>query len=61
MIRQMRDFAIFIFVMYALTVAVWARMYPNAVGYWEAQKDIAYDQIWGEYIMDCDCTEEYVE
>lgn len=30
---------------------------PEAVGHWQAQKDIAYDSIWMEWIADCDCTE----
>lgn len=61
MIKNMRDFAIFLLVVYAISVAIWARVYPDQVGYWEAKKDIAYDSIWGEYIMDCDCTEAYEE
>jgi len=31
---------------------------PEAVGEWQAKRDVAYDSIWGEYWMDCDCTEE---
>lgn len=57
MIRSMRDLAIFIFVVYALIVAVWARVFPNAVGVWLANVDVAYDSVWGEYISDCDCME----
>ena len=30
---------------------------PQWVGEWKANVDIAYDQIWMEYIADCDCTE----
>lgn len=30
---------------------------PEWIGHWMAQKDIAYDSIWMEYIADCDCTE----
>jgi hypothetical protein len=57
MVRNMRDFAIFIFVCYIFTIAVWVRMFPEQVGQWEANRDIGYDSIWGEYWMDCDCTE----
>jgi hypothetical protein len=57
MIRNMRDFAIFLLVMYVLVVAVTARMNPEWVGHWLAQKDVAYDTIWMEWVGDCDCTE----
>lgn len=30
---------------------------PEYVGQWEAQRDIAYDSIWSEYLADCDCAE----
>lgn len=30
---------------------------PETVGHWLAQKDIAYDTIWVEWVGDCDCTE----
>jgi hypothetical protein len=30
---------------------------PEVVGEWQAKRDVAYDSIWGEYLMDCDCTE----
>jgi hypothetical protein len=30
---------------------------PKVVGQWEAQRDIAYDAIWSEYVSDCDCTQ----
>jgi len=46
MIRNMRDFAIFLLVMYVLTVAITARLNPEWVGHWLAQKDVAYDTIW---------------
>lgn len=61
MIKNMRDFAIFILTVYIFAVMISARLDPEWVGHWEAQKDIAYDTIWSEYIMDCDCTEPYVE
>jgi hypothetical protein len=34
---------------------------PELIGEWQAKRDIAYDSIWGEYVMDCDCTEAYIE
>ena len=38
--------------------ALWLiAMFPTKIGYWEAQRDIAYDSIWAEYVSDCDCTE----
>ena len=30
---------------------------PKVVGEWQAQRDIAYDAIWSEYVSDCDCTQ----
>jgi uncharacterized membrane protein len=30
---------------------------PEAQGRWSAKRDIAYNEIWVEYITDCDCTE----
>jgi hypothetical protein len=30
---------------------------PQAIGEWKANVDIAYEDIWIEYIADCDCTE----
>ena len=30
---------------------------PESIGRFEARMDIAYDEIWGEYVMDCDCAE----
>jgi hypothetical protein len=30
---------------------------PEYYGERLARMDVAYDSIWGEYIMDCDCTE----
>ncbi len=57
MIRNMRDFAIFLLVMYVLTIAINARLNPEWVGHWIAQKDVAYDTIWMEWVGDCDCME----
>ncbi len=61
MIRNIRDIVIALFFGYALVIFMTARINPEWVGHWEAQKDIAYDSIWGEYYMDCDCTEPYEE
>lgn len=33
-------------------------MAPWMVGTWQAQRDIAYDQIWMTHVGDCDCTAE---
>lgn len=58
MISNMKDFAIFVLVVYIFSLMIWVRLYPEQIGQWQAQADVAYDQIWSEYIMDCDCTEE---
>jgi hypothetical protein len=58
MIQNMRDFAIFLLTMYVLVLAISARVSPEGVGHWKARMDVAYDSIWSEYIVDCDCTEE---
>jgi hypothetical protein len=58
MIQNMRDFAIFLLTMYVLVLAISARVSPEGVGQWKAKMDVAYDSIWSEYIVDCDCTEE---
>jgi hypothetical protein len=31
---------------------------PESIGRFEARMDIGYDQIWSEYVVDCDCAEE---
>lgn len=36
--------------------AIWFAASPTRLGMWEAQRDIAYESIWGEYVADCDCT-----
>ena len=41
----------------SLTVMLWMGSSPARLGYWTAQRDIAYDSVWSEYIADCDCTE----
>lgn len=61
MIRNIRDIAIILFLFYTLCIMFWVRLQPEQVGVWQAKVDIAYDSVWGEYVMDCDCTEEYAE
>lgn len=56
MIKNCRDAAIFLLTLYVLVVAVWARTNPESIGKWQAQKDIAYDTVWMQWIGDCDCT-----
>ncbi len=34
---------------------------PDAVGRWEAMRDVAYDQIWYEYVSDQDIHYECVD
>lgn len=41
-----------------ITVAYWAVMDAEFVGYWLANVSIAYDSVWAEYVSDCDCTED---
>ncbi len=57
MIRNIRDITITALVLYAFCISLWAGLNPEAVGHWQAQKDVAYDTIWGEWVSDCDCTE----
>lgn len=40
-----------------LVIMMWLASSPNRLGYWEAQRDIAYDSVWSEYVSDCDCAE----
>ena len=56
MIKNCRDAAIFLLTLYVLIVAIWARTNPASIGEWQAQKDIAYDTVWMQWIGDCDCT-----
>lgn len=56
MIKNCRDFAIFVLTIYVLAVAVWARTNPTSVGEWQAKKDVAYDTVWMQWVGDCDCT-----
>jgi cbb3-type cytochrome oxidase subunit 3 len=39
-----------------LIAAIWFAASPTRLGQWDAQRSIAYDSIWSEYIVDCDCT-----
>lgn len=34
---------------------------PEAFGEWEAQRDIEYDLIWSEYLMDYTCEGDHYE
>jgi hypothetical protein len=34
-------------------------MAPGVVGTWMAQRDVAYDRIWMNYVGDCDCTSSF--
>ncbi len=58
MISNMKDFAIFVLVVYIFSLMIWVRLYPEQIGQWQAHMDIGYDEIWSEYVADCDCTEE---
>lgn len=61
MMQNIRDISISILAFNIFCFTLWARWDPETVGYWEARRDVAYDQIMSEYAADCDCTEEYVE
>lgn len=40
-----------------ITAAFWiVLLSPQEIGAWRAQYEIGLDQIWQEYIADCDCT-----
>jgi hypothetical protein len=41
-----------------LVVMVFFIMAPGWAGTWLAERDIAYDKVWGTYVGDCDCTDE---
>lgn len=45
------------FKMWIVVLTALALDNPDWIGHWMAQKDIAYDSIWSEYVADCDCTE----
>ncbi len=40
-----------------LIAVVWFAASPTRLGHWEAQRDIAYDSVWSEWVSDCDCTQ----
>jgi hypothetical protein len=42
----------------ALVVIMSLLSNPESIGRFEARMDIGYDEIWSEYVADCDCTEE---
>lgn len=46
-----------IFHLVILSVVLFAVFFPSKIGKWEALKDIAYDEVWLDYMGDCDCTE----
>ena len=56
MIKYLRDLSIFI-LMCHLIAGFWIVIDPAFVGHWQANHDIAYDDIMTEYYSDCDCTE----
>lgn len=39
-----------------LMLVLFLVMAPGIAGTWMAQRDIAYDAIWMNYVADCDCT-----
>jgi hypothetical protein len=41
----------------ALVVIMSLLSNPESIGRFQARMDIGYDQIWSEYVADCDCTE----
>lgn len=40
-----------------IIAAIWFMASPSRAGHWLAAHDVAYDSIWSEYVMDCDCTQ----
>jgi hypothetical protein len=53
----MNNYAMNLFFGTLWLVLVTAVFSPETVGEWQARKAVAHDAIWGEYWMDCDCTE----
>lgn len=43
----------------SLVVFLWIGSSPTRLGYWVAQRDIAYDSVWSEYVSDYDCAEAF--
>ena len=41
-----------------LMLVLFLVMAPGLAGTWMAQRDIAYDRVWGATMLDCDCTDE---
>lgn len=41
----------------SIVAIIWFASSPSRLGYWEAQRDVAYESIWSEHITDCDCTD----
>ena len=54
---MMNNYAVNLFFATLWLVLVTVIFAPEVVGEWQARKAVAYDSIWGEYWMDCDCTE----
>lgn len=40
-------------------VVVFLIVDPELAGTWMAQRDVAYDRIWMNYVGDCDCTSSF--
>lgn len=57
MTKQFRDLAIGLLCAH-LIAGFWIVLaMPTELGNWRGQYEIGFDQVWGEYISDCDCTE----
>jgi hypothetical protein len=54
---MMNNYAVNLFFATLWLVLVTVIFAPEVVGQWQAKRDVAYDSIWSEYLMDCDCTE----
>jgi hypothetical protein len=55
MLQDTRDLAI-IATIAGLWIVSGVMANPEAQGRWAAKRDIAYNEIWSEYVVDCDCT-----
>jgi hypothetical protein len=55
MLQDIRDLAI-IATIAGLWIVAGVMANPETQGHWVAKRDIAYNSIWSEYIVDCDCT-----
>lgn len=52
MLKTLRDISISLAACWLIVITSWVHLNPTLVGYWMAEKDIAYDSIWSEYITD---------